>query len=127
MSYVDPEGEYGWVGFVGGTGVNFAVQFFFNMYSSNWDVGRSLRCISLSDVFISGVVGAFGPTLLGNVLRGTPGWAGTTQGQNAYIWATRSFPIGVAWKAGIPDYRPFAGDCECNGLGLGGAVSKFVH
>ncbi|MDP1781415.1 MAG: RHS repeat-associated core domain-containing protein, partial [Hydrogenophaga sp.] len=125
MSLADPTGEYGIGGFIGGAAFNAGMQFAVN-YAQTGDWKRSMRCINLADVVISGAIGAIGPSLLGNVILGKNGPYGYSRGIDALFWATRSLPAGFALKKAAPDFR-IGTDCECDGLSLGGAVGELVH
>ena len=129
----DPTGEFGIAGAIGGAAFNFGFQFFSNLYLSGGDFGRSLRCINLVDVAISGAMGAIGPSFLRNVVRGKPGPGGLTRGQNAYLYFSRSLPVGFVAKTAAPDLEISDLDSEscdqdeCKGLELTGTLSRFVQ
>jgi len=134
LSYNDPTGEFGLPGAIAGALFNFGVQFFSNMYLSGGDFWRSLKCINLVDVAISGAMGAIGPTFGKNIWQGVPGPGGLTRGQNAYIYATRAVPVGFVAKTAAPDLTPSdmlkSEDCdpdECGGLEMTGVWSKFAQ
>jgi RHS repeat-associated protein len=131
VNMIDPTGEYGLPGFIGGGVFNFGVQLSVNLYLSNGDVGRSLRCINLTDVLVSAVLGTVAPSLISNVIMGKAGPGGLTQAQNAYLYVTKAVPVGFSMKKGIPEVRPsdFVEDAcdECSDLKLTDAISKVIQ
>jgi RHS repeat-associated protein len=132
LKYIDPTGEFGFAGAIGGGAFNFLFQVSLNLYLTDGDIGRSLRCINMSDILVSAAMGAIGPSLIGNVILGRAGPGGLTQAQNAYIYFTKSIPVGFAWKKGMPDLRPndfSEDDCEdeCSDLELTDMASKFIQ
>ena len=126
ITLVDPTGEYGLVGALGGAALNASVQFAAGYAASDGDWRRALRCINLVDVAISGAVGALGPTFLGNVVFGKTGPYGFSRAKDLAILAGVSFPAGLAAKKFAPDFR--IGDaCECDGLELSGLLGELIH
>jgi RHS repeat-associated protein len=126
-SYIDPTGQYGWGGLLGGMAFNFGVQFGTNLIQSDFDFRRSIRCVNWSDVVISGAIGAIAPTFLSQVLRGKPGPQGFSRGVESYNWAARALPAGYSIKRVIPDVRIAPDSCECEGLSLGGLLGEILH
>ena len=84
LKYTDPAGLIGLLGAIGAGGFNLFTQFSTNFILTG-DIGRSLRCINLTDVAVSAVVGAVAPSLFSNVILGKPGPGGLTRSQSAYI------------------------------------------
>jgi hypothetical protein len=126
VSMVDPTGEFGIPGALGAAGFNFGTQFLTNLYLSDGDWRRALKCVDFGDVLISGALGFVGPSFLSNVLGGKAGPAGLTAAQNRQIYFTKSLPAGFFLKKGSPPLRA-GDDCECQGLSLGNLLGAFAH
>jgi RHS repeat-associated protein len=126
QALIDPTGEYGVVGALGGAAFNFGAQFAAGYYASGGDWALALKCINLVDVAISGAVGAVFPTFVGNVVGGKAGPYGLSRATNAAIWAFVALPGGYAAKKAAPDFR-IGSDCDCAGLGLTNALGQLVH
>ena len=126
VSKVDPTGEFGFGGTLGAAGFNFGTQFLTNLYLTNGDWRRALKCVDFGDVAISGALGFVGPSFLSNVLGGKAGPAGLTAAQNRQIYFTKSLPAGFFLKKGSPPWRA-GDDCECQGLSLGNLLGAFAH
>lgn len=123
---MDPTGEFGIGGALGAAGFNFGTQFLTNLYLTDGDWRRALKCVDFGDVFISGALGFMGPSFLSNVLGGKAGPAGLTAAQNRQIYFTKSLPAGFFLKKGSPPLRA-GDDCECQGLNLGNLLGAFAH
>ena len=126
LSKIDPTGEFGLPGAAGAAAFNFFTQFGTNLYLTDGDWRRALRCVDFGDVLISGALGFVGPSFISNVLGGKAGPAGLTAAQNRYLYFTTSLPVGYSLKNGIPPLR-VADDCECRGLNLGTVLSAVAH
>jgi RHS repeat-associated protein len=126
VSKVDPTGEFGIGGALGAAGFNFGTQFLTNLYLTDGDWRRALKCVDVGDVLISGALGFIGPSFLSNVLGGKAGPAGLTAAQNRQIYFTKSLPAGFFLKKGSPPLRA-GDDCECQGLNLGNLLGAFAH
>jgi hypothetical protein len=61
VSLNDPTGEYGWVGFLVGGGIDIAWQTIIE--------GKSLRCINIGSVLTSATIGALTPGMLALTLE----------------------------------------------------------
>ncbi|MCI5180814.1 MAG: RHS repeat-associated core domain-containing protein, partial [Candidatus Electrothrix sp. AW3_4] len=108
VSLVDPTGEYGLWGAVGGAVIGGIGQFGLNTWAANGDYGRAARCTNITNIAISSVVGALGPTFLKNVIRGKPGpYKELTRWPNTYLYGSLSLPAGTSAKIAIPAWRPF--------------------
>jgi RHS repeat-associated protein len=126
VSKVDPTGEFGIAGAIGAAGFNFGTQFLTNLYLTDGDWRRALKCVDFGDVAVSGALGFVGPSFLSNVLGGKAGPAGLTAAQNRFIYLTQSLPAGFFLKKGTPPLRS-GDDCECKGLTLGNLLGAFAH
>lgn len=82
-------------------------------------------------MLVSGVMGFIGPSFITNIVRGKAGSAGLTHVQNAYLYFTRSVPVGFAMKKAAPDARAADlgddGRDECSDLKLSGVVSEILQ
>ncbi|WP_377160792.1 RHS repeat domain-containing protein [Roseateles sp. UC29_93] len=67
-SLIDPTGEFGIPGAVGGALVNGGIQFAVNYYLGGGNAADAARCVDFRKVITSAAVGFAGPTLLGNKL-----------------------------------------------------------
>jgi RHS repeat-associated protein len=126
VSKIDPTGEFGIGGALGAAGFNFGTQFLTNLYLTDGDWRRALKCVDFGDVLISGALGFVGPSFLSNVLGGKAGPAGLTAAQNRQIYFTKSLPAGFFLKKGSPPLRT-GNDCECQGLNLGNLLGALAH
>jgi RHS repeat-associated protein len=66
ISNIDPSGEFGIAGAIGGAVVNAAIQASLNYFVGGGSVADSLKCIDLRKVMTSAAIGFVGPTMLGN-------------------------------------------------------------
>ena len=124
---IDPTGQFGIAGAVGGAAFNFAVQFGAAYYMSGFDWKTALKCVNWTDVLVSAAVGAAGPTFLGNVVLGKVDPASElTRAANTAIWSTLSVPVGFSLKQITPDFR-FGNKCECQGLGVVNVLSQLAN
>jgi RHS repeat-associated protein len=69
VSLSDPTGEFGLLGFVGGVTINTIGQVTLSMLYADASLSQALKCVDLRKVLASGLFGALGPTMLGNVAR----------------------------------------------------------
>ncbi len=115
VNVIDPEGQYGLTGVLGGIAFNASVQLIANVYLTN-DFRRSLECINVTDVAVSGLLGGIGPTFIGNILLGKLGPFAVRYLDNVAIWVTLSLPTGFSVKQILPD-AVFGDDCESSPLG----------
>ncbi|MDR0717764.1 MAG: RHS repeat-associated core domain-containing protein, partial [Azoarcus sp.] len=122
LNYNDPTGEFGIVGGVLGIAINFGGQFAINLWQSDWDWRRSLRCVDYFDVVVAGIWGFYGPTGFAQGIMGKPG--GGMTGREAQ----RAF-----WRNWLPGGMLIRGtnirtdDCECKGLNLGGVLGTILQ
>ena len=128
LSYVDPTGEYGVGGAVGGAIFSTGMQIVTNFFATGGDVKRSLLCIDLADIALSAALGAAGPTALGDIVlkknavaiaqRGGVLTAGQIRAQNVLTYATKVQPTSVATKSTfdftVDDLRRKFSDDECD-------------
>ena len=111
-NYTDPSGLYGPGGAAAGAAVSLLGQLALNLNQSGGNIGRSLRCVNLSNVAISAAMGALGPTFLQQFVKGTPGpWLSGFQlpswGERI-IYAEVWLPLGGLTKQAASDIT--AGD-----------------
>ena len=122
-------------GAIGGGLFNLGLQFSINFIPTEGDIGKSLRCINLTDVLVSAAVGAVAPSLISNVIIGKPGPLGLTRGQSSYMYLTKALSVGFALKKGIHDVRPsdfFDNSCrnsgdDCSDLQLTNMLSNIIQ
>jgi RHS repeat-associated protein len=69
---VDPTGEFGVGGAIGGAAVNFSGQVAAQLYSNGGDLGQALRCVNFNNVVISGAAGFVGVTATEVLRKGKP-------------------------------------------------------
>lgn len=110
INATDPKGGYGLVGATGSASFNAAMQFGAQLRLTH-DFWRALKCINVVDVGVSAVVGALGPTFVGNVLRGKLGPFAIKYIENVVMWTTVSLPTGESIKQVLPGYV-FGNECE---------------
>jgi uncharacterized protein RhaS with RHS repeats len=72
MSYIDPTGEYGVPGAVGGAATSITIQVGICI-ALGGDLVQCLKCINVVDVGISAAMGAVAPTWLGDVRKAYTG------------------------------------------------------
>ena len=125
VSLTDPKGEYGVPGALGSAAFNFAVQFSVNYYKTG-DASKSFKCIDFSDVVVSGVMGFFGPGVLGNIIMGKAGPANLGRGLETALWALTTLPAGAAWKKATPSWR-IGDQCECKDVDTKSLLSLIAH
>jgi RHS repeat-associated protein len=117
VSLVDPSGEFGVFGAIGGAAFNVGFQMLVQ--------GKSWKCVDLKDVAISGLVGFIAPGWLGigryGVGLGGPiaAYAADVGATTAGLLVEQSFPTatGIAIKQGLKRIaRPITigSECECN-------------
>lgn len=147
MTFNDPTGLYGPGGAAAGAIVNALGQFLLNLRESGNDIGRSLRCVNLSNVAISAAMGALGPTFLQQFVKGMPGpWLSTFQlpalGERI-IYVEVWLPLGGGIKKAAPDLTtsdflkllppalstPLGGrkDDDCDALTLRNDIGSFLQ
>ncbi|MGE0721911.1 MAG: RHS repeat-associated core domain-containing protein [Novosphingobium sp.] len=125
VNVVDPRGEFGLPGLVGGAALSIGSQVAVNM-ASGASLSQALRCIDLGDVVVSAVAGALGPTLVGNVLLGGANPWGLTRAQSAVSYFSTFLPGSAAFKIATPSLR-LGDDCECENFGWGAAAGRLIQ
>lgn len=136
----DPLGLYGPTGAASSAAASAILQIGSNLIQTGVDIGRSLRCVNVNNVVVSGVLGAVGPTLGQQVLRGIPGPGEISRIAETLIYIETVVPLGVLTKMALPDLTignllralslPVAlsgRKSECEGLSLGNAISTIVQ
>jgi hypothetical protein len=110
ISETDPSGEFGLPGLVVGIGLNIA-------YQTLWQ-GKSLQCVDIGQVVVSGLIGLVvtpGWGQIGKVALGVPSainaWGGTSVSEMLY-WQGIGTGSGALWKASLPSYT-IGSDCRC--------------
>jgi hypothetical protein len=121
VSYVDPTGEFGIPGAIGGAIVNSSIQFGLNYFVGGGSLLDAARCMDLRKVITSAAMGFVGPTLLGNkIIPATAGYFGKKIGVEygmGSIAKTMGTGMGLNTLTGLSDSPPLhfygADDCEC--------------
>jgi RHS repeat-associated protein len=106
VNYNDPTGLYGPGGAAAGAAISAIGQAILNAQQGA-NIGRSLRCVNMTNVALSAAMGALGPTFTQQFVRGTPGpWLSgfplPPWGERiiyAEVWA----PLGGGVKKAAPD------------------------
>ena len=138
MVYMDTEGRYGILGFLGGVGVNLSFQVVGAMIQGV-SITTALKCINVTDIIVSGAIGALGSTFLSQIILRKPGNFAMNafrkevfkESTTAIRWMyesseyfTRSIPAGFAIKKAMPDMRIGGDDCECEKYSFGGLLGE---
>jgi RHS repeat-associated protein len=130
ISYLDPTGNYGVVGFLGAASFNLGMQIGGAMLQGA-DFGTALKCVNVIDVLASGAMGAIGPSFISQILLKKPGEFaaknGLGWGYEYFQYFGRAQPAGFAIKKAMPDIRAGGDDCECSKYTFGGALGELFH
>jgi len=136
----DPFGLYGFAGAAGAATTSAFLQLIANLDQTGGDLGRSLRCVNLTNVAVSGLLGIVGPTLGQQLIRGIPGPFNIPRYAEALIYFGTVAPLGTITKVAVPDYalgdllrtlplpeQLLGSKCECQGLSWGNLVTKIIQ
>jgi hypothetical protein len=97
MRKIDPTGEFGIVGAVGGAAGNFFLQLFvnYNRYGLDW---RMVKCMDIKSIAVAGILGSVGVSPLGSGVkaaarRGTATKFGQDAAMTIYVQLLPTVPI----------------------------------
>jgi RHS repeat-associated protein len=124
LSKIDPTGEFGIAGAVGGAAVNAAIQFGLNYYAGGGSAADAAKCVDFRKVITSAALGAAGPTVLGNkvipVLASQFGKKVGVEFGMKPIAATMGTGVLLNTLTGMSESPPLhffgADECECKNI-----------
>ena len=120
---IDPNGELGVPGAIAGAVVNTGIQFALNLKNFDGDWRKAARCIDIAKVLTSALFGFILPTFGDTAKLGYAAIKGTGSAMKFFSAGVLYGGVAVPYKMMsdglIPDWTPFADECECGDSGTG--------